>query len=82
MHRQADAEGRAVVHAHGEPAGNGVTDVTMLARFCSGDRPTSVDQHRPDWKTKRLTAISSSMMISTTPFGKRRTSSGPPNPFR
>ncbi len=33
-----DAEGRAVVHADGETAGDGVTNMAMLARVRAGDR--------------------------------------------
>ena len=39
-----DGEGRAVVHAHGEPAGDRVADVAMLARVRAGDR---ADVRRP-----------------------------------
>src|SRR5262245_44151173 len=44
--------------------------------------PTSVAQRHPGWKTKWLTAVSSSITISTTPLGNGRTSSGAPKPFR
>jgi hypothetical protein len=54
--------------------------VAVLAGRVPAIGPTSASQRHPGWKTKRLTAISSSITISTRPFVKRRTSSGPPKP--